>query len=291
MQVILHIGAHCTDEDLLIRTLLKNQDMLAARGTAVPAPNMYRKLLRETLLAMANGQPRPGARELFLDQVLEDPQADRLILSNENFVSLPHRIFDGGVFYRLAAKRLAAMAELMKGDELEIYLSVRNPATFLSAAFSKVDGRSFPEFMDGADPKDLRWSDVITRIRDAVPHIPLTVWSNEDTPLIWTQIIRDIAALEHTSKLKGGYDLLRSIMTQEGMTRFKSYIGESQPQTEVHLRRVIAAFLDKYAQDDAIEEELTAPGLSDQDVISMTEAYEEDLYEIERIPGVTFLTP
>ena len=135
MQVILHIGAHCTDEDLLIRTLLKNQDMLAARGTAVPAPNMYRKLLRETLLAMANGQPRPGARELFLDQVLEDSQADRLILSNENFVSLPHRIFDGGVFYRLAAKRLAAMAELMKGDELEIYLSVRNPATFLSAAF------------------------------------------------------------------------------------------------------------------------------------------------------------
>jgi len=291
MQVILHIGAHCTDDDLLIKTLLKNKDMLAELGTAVPSPSTYRKLLREALLAMANGQPRPGARELFLDQILDDPSTDRLILSNENFVSLPHRIFDGGVFYRLAAKRLSAMAELMQGDELEIYMSVRNPATFLSAAFSKVEGRSFSEFLDGADPNILRWSEVVLRIREAVPHIPLTIWSNEDTPLIWTQIIRDIAALEHRTKLKGGYDLLRSIMTQEGMLRFKSYISQSQPQTEVHLRRVIAAFLDKYAEEDAIEEELSAPGLSDQDIIAMTEAYEEDLYEIERIPGVTFLMP
>ena len=291
MQVILHIGAHCTDDDLLIKTLLKNQAMLAERGTAVPAPSTYRKLLREALLAMANGQPRPDARDLFLRKVLDDPQADRLILSNENFVSLPHRIFDGGVFYRLAAKRMAAMADLMRGDELEIYMAVRNPATFLSAAYSKIEGRSFPEFMDGANPKELHWSGVIHRIREAVPHIPLTVWSNEDTPLIWTQLVRDIAALEHGSKLKGGYDLLRSIMTQEGMTRFKSYKNLSQPQTEVHLRRVIAALLDKYADEDAIEEELTAPSLTDDDVISMTEAYEEDLYEIERIPGVTFMTP
>lgn len=291
MQVILHIGAHSTDEDLLIKTLLKNQDALAKRGTAVPAPGTYRKLLREALLAMANGQPRPGAREMFLNQILDDPDADRLILSNENFVSLPHRIFDGGVFYRLAAKRLTAMAELMRGDELEVYLAIRNPATFLSAAFSKVEGRSFSEFMDGADPKDLRWSDVVHRIRDAVPSIPLTVWCNEDTPLIWTQLVRDIAALEHQTQLKGGYDLLRSIMTQEGMARFKSYVSQSHPQNEVHLRRVIAAFLDKYADEDAIEEELTAPGLTDEDVVSMTEAYEEDLYEIERIPGVTFLAP
>ncbi|MDG2340673.1 MAG: hypothetical protein P8L32_05690 [Paracoccaceae bacterium] len=291
MQVILHIGAHCTDDDLLIGTLRKNKDMLAMLGTDVPAPSSYRKLLREALLAMANGSPKPGARELFLDQILDNPEAERVILSNESFVSLPHRIFDGGVFYRLAAKRLAAMAELMAGDELEIYMSIRNPATFLSAAYAKIEGRSFSEFMDGASPLDLRWSDVIKRIREAVPNIPLTVWCNEDTPLIWTQIVRDISALEHTTKLKGGYDLLRSIMSQEGITRFKTYVGQNPPPNEVHLRRIIVAFLDKYALDEEIEEELTAPGLSEAAVHTMTETYEEDLYEIERIPGVTFLTP
>lgn len=291
MQVVLHIGAHCTDEDLLIGTLLKNRAELEARGTAVPKPGTYRKMLREALLAMANGQYRDGARQMFLDQILENKDIDRLILSNENFVTLPHRIFDGGQFYRLAAKRLSAMAELMQGDELEIYMGIRNPATFMSAAYAKVEGRSFAEFMDGADPMAMRWSDVIHRIRDALPATPMTVWCNEDTPLIWTQIIRDIAGLEHNTKLKGGYDLIRSIMTQEGMKRFRSYVAENPPQTEVHLRRIIAAFLDKYAIEDQLEEELDAPGLSDAHIVAMTDAYEEDLFEIERIPGVTFLTP
>lgn len=291
MQVILHIGAHCTDENLLIGTLRKNKEMLSQRGTAVPSPSSYRKMLHEALLAMPQGAPKPGARDMFLNMVIGDEKADRLILSNENFINFPHRIFDGRMFYRLAAKRLTSLTELFVGDELEIYLAIRNPATFLSASFAKVEGRSFAEFMDGADPLKLRWSDVIQRIRDAVPQIPMTVWCNEDTPLIWTQIVRDIAALEHGSQLKGGYDLLRSIMSPEGMTRFRAYVGENHPQTEMQMRRVIAAFLDKYAMEDAIEEELTAPGLTEQDVIAMTEAYEEDLFEIERIPGVTFLAP
>ncbi|MDG1737287.1 MAG: hypothetical protein P8L68_02705 [Paracoccaceae bacterium] len=291
MQVILHIGAHCTDDNLLIGTLRKNTEMLAERGTAVPSPSKYRKLLHEALLAMPQGSPKAGARDLFLKMVLGDQKADRLILSNENFINFPHRIFDGGSFYRLAARRLKSISDLLAGDELEIYMAIRNPATFLSAAFSKVEGRSFPDFLDGVEPMDLRWSDVIRRIREAEPDIPMTVWCNEDTPLIWTQVVRDIAALEHGSKLKGGYDLLRSIMTPEGMTRFKAYIGQNHPQNEMQLRRVIAAFLDKYAMEDAIEEELTAPGLTEQTLIAMTEAYEEDMFEIERIPGVTFLTP
>lgn len=292
MQVMLHIGAHSTDDDLLIGTLLKNSASLQEQGTAVPKPGTYRKMLREALLAMANGQYRAGAREMFLDEILDDPRnTERLILSNESFVALPHRIFDGGIFYRLAAKRLTAMAELMQGDQLEIYMGIRNPATFLSSVYGKIEGRTFADFLDGADPMQMRWSDVILRIREALPDVPMTVWCNEDTPLIWTQLIRDIAGLDHKAKLKGGYDLLRSIMTHEGMTRFKAYIAEHPPQTEMHLRRVIVAFLDKYAIEDEMEEELDAPGLSEAHIHAMSDAYEEDLFQIERIPGVTFLTP
>lgn len=291
MQVVLHIGAHCTDDDLLIKTLVKNAPALAAQGTAVPKPSAYRNMLRDALRALSNGAPSDGVRDRFLDQILEDKDVDRLILSNESFVNLTHRIFDGGVFYGLAPKRLKAMADMMQGDELEIYMGIRNPATFLSATFGRVEGRSLEQFLQGADPMDLRWSDVIASIRAAVPEAPLTVWCNEDTPLIWTQIIRDIAGLEHTSKLKGGFDLIRSIMSREGMVRFKSYVAENPPQTEVHLRRIIAAFLDKYAIEEQLEDELNAPGITDEQVVAMTDSYEEDLYEIEQIPGVNFITP
>ena len=291
MQVVLHIGVHCTDEDRLIGSILRNEKLLAECGTRVPMPGSYRNLLRETFLAMTKGKPRADAREVFLDELLKGEACDRLILSNENFICQPPRIFDGGQFYRLAPRRLAAMAQLMEGDEFEIYMAIRNPATFLSAAYQKVEGRSYADFMDGVDPMSIRWSELIQRIRREVPQMPMTVWCNEDIPLIWSQLIRDLSGLEHGTKLKGGFAVLREIMSQEGMVRFRDYLHKNQPQTEMHQRRIIAAFLDKYALEEEIEEEIAVPGLTEQQVIRMTEAYEEDLYEIERVPGVTLITP
>ena len=47
MRIVYHLGAHCTDEDRLVRCLLKNRATLAEQGIVVPAPTRYRKLLRE----------------------------------------------------------------------------------------------------------------------------------------------------------------------------------------------------------------------------------------------------
>ena len=70
MQVILHIGVHCTDEDRLIGSLMRNEKLLEEHGTAVPHPNTYRSLLRETLFRMASTEPKPDARDIFLNDIL-----------------------------------------------------------------------------------------------------------------------------------------------------------------------------------------------------------------------------
>ena len=57
------------------------------------------------------------------------------------------------------------------------------------------------------------------------------------------------------------------------------------------LGRIITAFLDKFAIDDALEDELDIPGWTQQTVDEMTKRYEQDLYEIERISGVNFIAP
>ena len=36
MRIVYHLGAHCTDEDRLVRCLLKNRAVLAEAGIAVP---------------------------------------------------------------------------------------------------------------------------------------------------------------------------------------------------------------------------------------------------------------
>jgi hypothetical protein len=53
----------------------------------------------------------------------------------------------------------------------------------------------------------------------------------------------------------------------------------------------LSAFLDKYVDEDAIEEEIDLPGWDDALIARLTERYEDDLYAIEDIPDVTFIQP
>jgi hypothetical protein len=43
--------------------------------------------------------------------------------------------------------------------------------------------------------------------------------------------------------------------------------------------------------EDAVESEIDLPGWDDALVDRLSERYEDDLYAIEQIPGVTFIQP
>ena len=119
----------------------------------------------------------------------------------------------------------------------------------------------------------------------------ITVWCNEDTPLIWAQIIREMAALEHNQKIVGGFDLLSDIMTKVGMKRFREYLKKYPNMNEIQKRRVIAAFLDKFAIEEEIEEELDLPGWTEDLVNELSDIYDDDVFEIGRIQGVNLMAP
>ena len=54
---------------------------------------------------------------------------------------------------------------------------------------------------------------------------------------------------------------------------------------------MIAAFLDKFAIEDALEEELDMPDWTDELVEQMTEIYDADVAQIQQIPGIRMLLP
>lgn len=128
-------------------------------------------------------------------------------------------------------------------------------------------------------------------LRESVPDMPITIWCNEDTPLLWAHIIRQMVGLEDSEKIIGGFDLLSSIMTAEGMKRFRAYLKDHPVMSEHQKRRAIAAFLDKYAMDAEVEEELDMPGWTDELVDEMSEIYDEDVARIAQMPGVRVLMP
>ncbi len=285
----MHIGANCTDGERLLKSLLKNAEMLAGQGVQVPTPSRYRRLLRETIQELAGAAPEPGTRDVMLDAILDAGQPRRLVLSNPAFICTPARVFEAGCFYEMATFKARSLRALFPDDRLELFMAIRNPAGFVPAAWAQTKGRGFDEFLSGLDPRGILWSDVVTRLRQAVPEAGLTVWCDEDTPLIWDELIRRLAGIDGAAPVDGARDLLAAIMQPAGLARFDSYMQANPPKDQAQLRRVIAAFLDKYAIPEAVEEEIDLPGWDTALVAELTAIYEADVGRIAEMDGVRLI--
>ncbi|MDK3017596.1 hypothetical protein [Pseudodonghicola flavimaris] len=289
LQIIFHAGAHCTDEDRLLKCLLRNKDDFSAQGIAVPGPGKYRTLLKETFQAMEHAAPAEGARDVLIDAILDEEIASRLVMSNAHFFGSQRYAVGDGQFYPDAPDRVAQLRQLFHQDGLEIFMAIRNPAAFLPAVLQKATPPRIAETLGQCDPRDLRWSDLFARLQAAVPDVPLTVWCNEDLPLIWGELLRTMVGLDMDAKLAGNFDMLAEIMDREGMQRFRGYLHQHPEMTEAQRRKVMLAFLDKYALDEEITEELDLPGWSQDLVEELTELYEDDIDRIAGMDGVRFL--
>ncbi len=288
MQVAIHLGAHCTDNGRLLKTLLQNKGLLAREGIAVPGPGRYRKTLLRAAQKLRDKPACADSREILIESIVDDDSARRMVLSFEDFICPLARMFENGRLYARAAHGPAWLANVFAGCEVEFFLAIRNPATLVPAAFNHPDQRQrdLAAFMDGADPAKILWSEVVEAIRSATPQARLTIWCNEDTPLIWPDVIRAVSGHEAQTRPTGGLDLLAEIMKEEGLRRARHYMDRNPPRSELHRRRILAAFLDKYAIHEALEEELDAPGWCAETVERLSRIYEADLERIAAMPGI-----
>ena len=294
MRIVYHLGAHCTDDERLIRCLLKNRGPLSEQGIVVPGPNRYRNLLRDTAIQLKGQPASTDTQALVLDQIMDEDRADRLILSWENFLSFAPWAVDHGRLYPAAAERVRAFSQIFPEIEAEFHLAIRNPASFLPVLFEKQKadskhGKSFNAFMKGVVLDRLRWSDVVAAILAENPGVPLTIWSDEDTPLIWPEVLQAVSGHKPGTVLQDADDVLAQIMSAEGLARLNSYLKSHPPGSAVLRRKVVTAFLDKFAIPDRTEVEVEMPDWLPETVTRLTEAYDRDVARIAATPGVRFL--
>jgi len=286
---VYHVGVHCTDENRLIRSLMKNGDDLNKRNIILPRPRSYRKMLAEKLSThRGNPMPEDEQQELF-EAVLKGYPAERVIFGDDNFLCMPSAIFFEGSIYGKANFRSTWLRYLFPENPCEFFVAIRNPATFIPAALRMDMTPDYGRFMGGADPRNLSWASMIEAIRDNNPGCPVTVWCNEDTPLIWPTLLRELSDADPDMKLHGELDLLQAIMTEDGFARMKTYLDTHTPPNEMQRRRVFAAFLDKFAKEDELEEQIDIAGWTPELVDEITARYDDDVYQIERMPGVNFI--
>lgn len=292
MQIVYHIGAHVTDEGVLIRSLLRNREMLAGEGVQVPGPSRYRKILRDVMTSLRGQPPAPDAREVMLEALVESDGAERIVLFNDSFICIPSRVIENGQLYARANKA-AWLRNIFPDDEVEFCLGIRDPGSFVPALYDSLgeDRPDFIDFLDGTDPRSLRWSDYIARLREAVPDSRITVWCNEDTPLIWAEVMREITGVAPGTVLEGELDIVMGLIHRRGRTRLRALLEKRPPETEAGRRRAIAAYLEKYFVEAKVEQEVDLPGWTEDLMEELSAAYDEDVAVIESIPGVTVIQP
>jgi len=280
-----------TDDTRILKCLLPNRDMLAEMGTYVPPLHAYRGTFRDIILHAED----PDFIEIFHDSIMPPPaqaaQIGRIVLTNQHFFGTPKMGVAKGVLYNAAVNRIYATMAALPDAELEFYFCIRDLASFLPEMMMAGNYESMQDMLGETQLGQIRWAEMIANLRNSFPFMPMTIWCNEDLPFVWGEVIRDMAGLNPTAAFRGEFKLLTEIMAPEGLKRLEQYV-EAQPNIpEAQKRRVIAAFLDKYAIDEAIHAELELPGWTEEIQDYLSAIYEEDVETIGQIPGVSLITP
>jgi len=204
---VYHLGVHCTDENTLVRSLMKNGDDLNQRKIIVPRPRRYRSLIGE-ITQRYRGEPMPEEEQRALfDELMRGYEAERVIFGNENFLCPVQKVFEYRNLYGKSSFRAMWLRYLWPENPCEFFIAIRNPATFVPAAMRAAGTRDYAAYTKGVDPRDMRWSEVIEKVQESNPDCPITVWCNEDTPLVWPTVLREISDAEPDMALDGETDV------------------------------------------------------------------------------------
>lgn len=289
MHVILHAGAHFTEAARLTQCLVRNAKRFEQQGIVVPKPDLYQADISHYLSAPSS--PEHQAPLDFVAQIGAGKDASRLILSHAHVLGPAKASATAQGFYPRAAQRLRRIQSHFSNGPFELFVAIRNPATFLPKALHVSTHETMSTMLEGVDPANLRWSDVLTELRNRVPEMRITCWCNEDAPLLWGRILREMADLPDGEKIAGAFDLLSTLMSQEGMRRFRAYLRTHPDMLDVQKRRVMSAFLNTFADPGALEEEIDVPGWDHGVIEALNAAYDADVDRISGLTGVRLLRP
>ena len=117
------------------------------------------------------------------------------------------------------------------------------------------------------------------------------MWSDADTPLVWPEVLQAVAGYAPGTVLDYEGDLLATLMPPQAIKRMQAYI-DGHPITSIEMRRrIVSAFLEKFALQDKINVKVEMPGWTEATVETLTQLYEQDVARIANTPGVRFIAP
>ncbi|MGA0713852.1 MAG: hypothetical protein ACO3OO_01110 [Gemmobacter sp.] len=289
MQIILHIGAHATNEDALLRALLANHDRLHGMGIAVPGPARYRELLRDVIARLEGAEAAEGSGDLILDEIGIAPETRRVILSYPHAMGFIVGAVGREMLYPAATRRIGALLRLFAGHEVTLALGLRNPATWLPELLARQTAKTEAEFLGRVDLHALRWSHLVTRLSDMRPTAGMIVWSDEGAPLGWPAILRALAGVGWEVRLAEADAIARSLLPEAAGRALGLRLAQFDPPDAQSWAALVADHLRDHADPAIAEVEIALSGWTQPLVDDLGARYEADLGRIAVLPALTWL--
>ena len=203
----------------------------------------------------------------------------------------PKKIWYENQFYGKAGFKTAWLRQTFDDHDVEFFLGLKNPAVFLSDLLRTYAPMTLAEHLDGSNPGAMFWSDIVTMVRTANPETPITVWCNEDTPIIWPLVLAAVCGIEPDTPLDGSAKIALPLLNPEGQEALAKRLGTPITASMLETLAILDQHMSLYVDEDAISEEIDIPDWTEAHVDAMTQAYEEDIERIAHIPGITLIRP
>ena len=115
-----------------------------------------------------------------------------------------------------------------------------------------VDGSNVMYWRDGT-PQFETLIEVLARIRAEAPHVPLTIWRDEDTALLWPEILRTVSGHSPDIELTGWFAWYWDLMSPQSHEALRRWFQTNPSPDDLHRRKVLSAMLDKFALPEKID--------------------------------------
>ncbi|WBU56975.1 hypothetical protein [Paracoccus sediminicola] len=289
MEIVYHVGAHGTDQERVLRTLLRNREALWGKGIEIPAPNRYRGVFGEAINALKGGVATDEIQEMLLDAVMDSDKAGRVILSQTGFLGLPKRALSPEGLYAKGHQRILGLSNLFPEAVVEFFLGVVHPARQI-AEVVRMSGGNYHDVAGGLDPRQMRWAPMIQMVLQTVPDREIVVWAQEDLPFIWPELLRRLAGVAQDTPLHGDDAILADLLPEAELNGLQQRIAETPGLTVGQRRDMVEAALALHGRTEAMEADIALPGWSQSLVDELSQIYADDLAQIAALPGVEFIS-
>ncbi len=301
-EVILHLGAHGTDEGSLASWLAGNEADLAARGTQVMRARRFRRRLEQSLADHGDGVD-DADRRAFVDALGLRGDLTRLAVSAPGLlVPRASVLASEGLFGTDATSRLRGLGDLLPGGvALTLGLAIARASALVPAlmagATAPADTGMVEAWLQRLPEPTLPWAALVAQIRQDLPQARLVVWRHERVAQTWPQVLARMSGLDAADAalpMAGVEDFAMLGIVPAAHAPMRRYIAAKPPPNPALMQRVAAAFAQGYGRLADDVPGFDRPGLAlpedlQERLIALDEGYGAQWSAISAIEGVETL--